>query len=433
MPSPLPLLPLRLIPAARAVASAVLLLCAARAFAAKAIQPAGLAGFSAGGDAPATAVALEDMPLGPAQFDTTTLPLPPNLPSLSLESEGLAEIGDYIRLSGAGHYIDSVRITLSSWATRSEYGGSSPYGFTHAVTLKLYRVDRTGGNPAIGAPLVVLTQNFLIPWRPEADAASTSPLRPWKAADGNYYAGYAFNLTFDVGALGVTLPDEIVYAISFNTQHHGPAPLGAPGPYDKLHVAFTQRTPEPGTDVERDAVFVRASGGAELRRDAGWTPFQPAVRFTNSAYGTITDAASTLRGLRSANAKIERALRDATQLVSFSLPRGLWDGYGRLRPEFGGTTFELLLEAVEELAAVSESGDASSVPAREVMFSLLGAAQSLSETALGDALIVGGRATRIAHAQDRIDESFASTERENYARALQQLWRAWDEAQAAVR
>ena len=415
---------------------------------AKPILPAGLAGFPAAGPASATDRAVadnsEDLPLGAAQFDTTPVPLPPNAASVGHEAAATSEFGDLVRLSGAAHFIDSVTVTLSTWAIRSDYPGSSPLGFTHPVTLKLYAVDRSGPAPRAGAVLATLQHAFLIPWRPEPHAASTAPLRPWRAANGKYYNGLAFNLTFDLGALGLTLPDEVIFGVSFNTQHYGDAPLGVAGPYDRLGVVVASAPPAPGIDVDADAVFWRtanaaayADGGAAgvnvFRSDSGWTPYTPAIRFTNSAYGTIADTVASLRTLRSETRAIDVALSDAATLLSFALPRGFWDGHNRLQLEGGGPVFELIAEAAQELGTVAASRDPHAAEARRLLTPLLGAAQSLAETALGDAIIAGGNARRISRSQTALDRAQTNVSRSQAVKAVDALHAAWKDAQAALR
>ena len=371
------------------------------------------------------------------------MPLPPNAASVGHEAAATSELGDLVRLSGAAHFIDSVTVTMSSWAIRSDYPVSSPLGFTHPVTLKLYAVDRTGPAPKAGPVVAVLTHGFLIPWRPEPAAASTSPLRPWLARDGNYYTGLAFNLTFDLGALGLTLPDEVIFGVSFNTEHYGSAPVGVPGPYNQLGVVVAHVPPAPGTDVEPDAIFWQtadatsyADGGLagvnRFRSDTGWTPYKPAIRFTNSAYGTIADAVEVLRTLHSSERKIDLALSDAATLLSFALPRGFWDGHNRLLQDGGPAVFELVAEAVQELATVAASQDAVAAEAGRALTPLLRAAQSLAETALGDALIASGNARKISRAQAALDRAQENTAGTKLVEAVDAFSAAWRDAQAAL-
>lgn len=110
------------------------------------------------------------------------------------------------------------------------------------------------------------------------------------AADGNCYNGYAFNIEFEPSALNVTLPDEIVFGVAYDTHTHGANPIGGIGPYSSLNVAVHDQPPTVGTDVEAKAMFVDSTwaGNCSTRHDsAGRVPprrrllgaLPPAVRF----------------------------------------------------------------------------------------------------------------------------------------------------------
>ena len=420
------------------------LLAAGAMLSAKPVSPATIAGVTAqAANGGGTSVEADYGPLGPAQYDTSFTPTPPNVPSLDFAATATTEFGELVQLSGVGHYIDSIVVTMSSWAIRSEYGDPSPYGFTHPITLTLYSVDRTSGTPRASAVLAALRQEFLIPWRPEPDPAASSSLRPWRADNGNYYTGRAFNLTFDLGAVGIALPDEVIFGISFDTQHHGRMPLGAPGPYDMLHLGLTERAPRPGIDADPGAVFWEtadraayaqpvAENDARLRRDSGWAAYKPAVRFTNSAFGTVVDVAAVLAQLRSPNPAHEAALRSATTLLSQAQLRGLWDGTNRLDAEYGRLVFGLLAEVVATLGPTAQSKDVSAAVARTSVDALLNAAASLAETALGDAIIAGGNGRKISRSQGALDAAHASEARSRFDRAIDRFGAAWREAHGAL-
>ena len=102
---------------------------------AKPILPSIILGQS-GHVAPLNAADADSTPAEP-QFDTLASPLPPNVPSLGYHITATSEFGDLVRLAGTAHFIDSVTITMSSWAIRSDYPGRSSLGFTHPITLKL--------------------------------------------------------------------------------------------------------------------------------------------------------------------------------------------------------------------------------------------------------------------------------------------------------
>src|SRR5206468_1452292 len=85
-----------------------------------------------------------------------------------------------------------------------------------------------------------VTQTFGIPYRPSSSAKCASTDRPFGWYSSGLKAcfnGMTDNVTFNIS--GVTLPDNIVYGIVYNTSNYGPSPLGVTGPYDSLNVALS--------------------------------------------------------------------------------------------------------------------------------------------------------------------------------------------------
>jgi len=381
----------------------------------------------------------DDSRVAEAQFDSTTAPLPLNVASLGYHATATSEFGDLVHLSGNTHFIASLTVTMSSWAIRSDYPGGGPFGFSHPITLTLYAVDRSQGEPRPGAALTAVTTSFLIPWRPEPEsAASLSPFRPWRAADGLLYNGLAFNLTFDLGALAASLPDEVIFGVAFNTQHQGAAPLGAPGPYDALHLAVSSAPPVGAADFGPGLVYWKtadgqlyADGGAggvnTFRPDTGWTHYMPAVRFNNSAYGTLADALGRLELL--ADTSGGRSLADARNLLGSALDRTLWAGNQNVRSTWGRLVFDLLGEAAGVLEPIATRRDPLGAHVADAVDSLLNVASLLAESALGEAIIGSGEPSRIALAQDALEASaFARP-----GAAIEELGKAWRESQLALR
>jgi hypothetical protein len=378
------------------------------------------------------------------QFDTTTTPLPPNVPSLGYHITATSEFGDLVRLDGAAHFIDTITITMSSWAIHSDYPRLSPVGFTHPITLKLYDVDRSSGRPRVGKVIGSATTPFLIPWRPEPDAsAPASPLRPWRAEDGRYYGGVAFNLTFDLSRLNLALPDEVIFSVSFNTQFHGDDPLIAEGPYNSLSMGVSATAPSPGTDTSPGAVYWKTADGAfysdggsggvnVFRMDTGWGSHSPAIRFNNSSYGTLASLTTMLMDLKSDNPEIAAALREAGSLLAAALQRTLWENNREPRVAWGSMVFDLLAEAADELGFVASRRDPSAGQAQQAVELLVKVAQSFAETAYGDAVIAGGDSARLAQAQESLDT--ATTQFIGRADlAIDELGNAWREAQLAIK
>lgn len=385
--------------------------------------------------------AYPDTAVDAAQYDSIPDPLPPNVAGLGFHATGTSEFGDLVRLADHVHFIDSVTVVMSSWALRSNYPQLSSAGFNHPITLNLYAVDRTAGTPRPGRVLATVTRSFLIPWRPEPSASSSSPLRPWRAADGNYYPGRAFTISFDLSSLALALPDEVIFGIAFNTQHFGARPLGAAGPYNALHLGITEQLPSVGADLDPDAVFWRTAYGEEyadggragvnlFRRDVRWNTRKPAVRFGNSPLGRLAVAAERLSLLPAPNAQIARALDDAQTLTTWALDRQLWQGNNRLRPGVGRLVFDVLLEAVTDLSTATRGSESLAEQTRSAMHTMLRVAEALAETSVGD-VVLAGDVRRFARAQEAFDAALTHELRGQPARAMSEFGAAWREADAS--
>jgi hypothetical protein len=120
------------------------------------------------------------------------------------------------------------------------------------------------------------TQTFSVPYRPSASS---------KCEDGKWYSpglkqcfnGLADDVTFGFNG-NVTLPESVVYAISYDSTHYGPNPIGegascfgtvAGCPYDSLNIALND-APSVGT------LLSPYTGTAESLFGSGNTP---AVQF----------------------------------------------------------------------------------------------------------------------------------------------------------
>ena len=237
--------------------------------------------------------------VGTVVYDSIPTPLPPNVPSLGYQATQTAEFGDNIQLAGANRTAGTVTVTMSNWALYSNYPTMNALGYMHPITLNIYTVDHSGTNPALGSKIKSITQSFQIPWRPEADTTCTTNTA-WRASDGNCYNGFAFTIMFDLRSLALTLPNEFIFGIAYNTNTWGYDPIGQPGPYESLNVGLATTTASIGTDVEPDALFWNTStaawytdGGAggvgTFRRDTNWA-YSPAIQFTAFTVATTTNA-----------------------------------------------------------------------------------------------------------------------------------------------
>ena len=227
-------------------------------------------------------------PGGSVIYDSTPHPLPPNLPSLSYQATQTAEFGDQVEFAGVERRLLSATVTMSAWALASDWPAYPAAGWQHPITLNLYDLN-TADPTRPGTLIGSVTQTFDVPWRPAADPTCPGGTA-WRASDGSCYNGYAFNITFDLSASAITVPDEVVFGIAYNTQTWGASPIGVGGPYNSLNVGVTAG-PSVGVNADLDDVFWNTStagwyadGGAngvgEFRQDTVWAPYQPAVSFS---------------------------------------------------------------------------------------------------------------------------------------------------------
>ncbi|MGH9764424.1 MAG: hypothetical protein ACREAC_26620, partial [Blastocatellia bacterium] len=141
-----------------------------------------------------------------------------------------------------------------------------------------------------------------IPWRPVADSNCSNGA--WKAGDGNCYNGFAFTISFDFS--GVTVPNQIIYGVVYNTANYGPSPLDAAGPYESLNFGLAQAPPSVGSNPFPDTAYWNTVTGSNytdggtagvgiFRRDTNWTPFSGAITF-NAVVPTDTCLRDSVTG-----------------------------------------------------------------------------------------------------------------------------------------
>jgi len=220
-------------------------------------------------------------------YNAVTSPLPPNVASVGFEATSTSEFGDYVHLAGTDRVLDKVTVTMSDWALYSDYASNPSYvgnlaTWSHPITVKVYS-NHLGSNGAPDTLLATKTENVTIPWRPAADPTCAGGTA-WRAGDSNCYNGIAFNAVFDLSSPSVTLPNDVIVGIAYNTADYGLAPIHAAGPYNSLNVGVpTGGTATVGSDDNVDNVFQNTSyagfyadGGTAgvgiFRQDTNWTP-----------------------------------------------------------------------------------------------------------------------------------------------------------------
>lgn len=225
-------------------------------------------------------------------YDAVPATLPPNMASLGYQATQTYEFGDHVRLAGTHRLLSAATITMSNWALASTPANiafcaanpsrCSTSGFTWPITITFYS-SHLGANGSPDTVLATKTQEVNVPWRPEADSTCSTPTAWRSPSDSQCYNGYAFNTVFDLSSLNVTLPDDVIVGVSYNTQSYGTAPTGVDGPYNSLNVGV-EGTVSTGTDDNTDNVFWNTSTAAWytdhgaagvniFRQDTAWAPY----------------------------------------------------------------------------------------------------------------------------------------------------------------
>jgi hypothetical protein len=185
-----------------------------------------------------------------------------NFPSEGYQCCQNSNFGDEIAFApGTPRALTDVTLTLSDWAVHSDYPSMSPAGYSVPLTLTLYDTS--------GTQIASQTISPIIAWRPETGGCAD--LTAYQGTDGLCYHGLAQNVTFDF--TGTTVPDQIIYALGFNTQTYGLTPTGTAGPQNSLNFALTTTGPSVGTDLNPDQLF--RNGALE----GGWAPDETMAQF----------------------------------------------------------------------------------------------------------------------------------------------------------
>ncbi|NBX26253.1 MAG: hypothetical protein EBQ99_09450, partial [Planctomycetes bacterium] len=148
--------------------------------------------------------------------------------SLGFQATQTAEFGDRITFGGTARTLQTATFTMVNWARYEDYNAGGQYygsgqwagnGFNHSFTLNLYEAG-TGSSP--GALITSITQTKFITYRPTG----------WS------FNGYAQNISFDLSAQNITVPNSVVWGLAYNTQSYGSNPLGVSGPYNSLNMGL---------------------------------------------------------------------------------------------------------------------------------------------------------------------------------------------------
>ena len=225
-------------------------------------------------------------------YNNIPSPLPANLASQAYEATSSYEFGGLIQFAGGSstYSLTSATVAMSDWTYLSQWAVNgttiTTAGFYVPLTLNLYDV---GTSDTVGALIGSDTVDALIPWRPEPSEGCSGT--KWLASDGNCYNGSLSTVTFDL--TGITVPNEVIYGLSFNTTDYGTSPTGVAGPYDSLNFALSENQPSVGSNPLPDTAYWESShagfyadggegGVGTFREDTNWTPYSGAIEFTTT-------------------------------------------------------------------------------------------------------------------------------------------------------
>ncbi len=355
--------------------------------------------------------------------------LAPSYASLGFQATQTAEFGDYVHLAGTNRVLNTVTVTMVTWAPNSDYPLMGPGPWSHNFTLSIYNV--VAGSPlnTKGSLIATATQSKSVPWRPAADPTCPGGTA-YRAGDGACYNGYAFNLSFDMSSLNAVLPNDIIIGIAYNTQTWGAAPMGVAGPYNSLNVAAPGVPAATGSDANADRVFWNTStagwytdGGAGgvgiFREDTVWGPDNGTIPFkvTATAGPVIINA-----GLSSpfVNPNAWCILNDETDTIDNSLASMV---VGPGTPPLGNGSAQIIVSGTQRrnLATYQFSG------------TVLSDINTLKFSTYNPSAGNGGSATRSGYLQFNVDFNGSDTWQRRIGfvpsqngTVIQNQWQEWD-------
>jgi hypothetical protein len=132
-----------------------------------------------------------------------------------------------------------------------------------------------------GNVLATTTATVAFAYRPSASVKCTEG-RWYNSKDKTCYNGLPQSVTLSFAGSPVTLPEQVIWSVQYNTTHFGPAPIGESAAcftesggcgYDSLNIGTYSFPTAPfvGTDLNEDEIYVQST----YLESTGWTGFRP--------------------------------------------------------------------------------------------------------------------------------------------------------------
>jgi len=247
--------------------------------------------------APATANASESAEgSGHSGYNAIPKDVPGNVPSLGFEAYSMTQLGDEVALGGNARTLKSMSVVMSSWGCESGYWNTKDCvtgheaSFDLPLTFTIY-ADNAG---VPGAVLATGTKTVAVDYRPSASAECTgADAGKWyDKKDHTCYNGLAQSVKMDLD--DVTLPDQVIWTVKYDTTHFGTKPIGELAAcyksaggcgYDSLNIGVWSfpEAPFTGTDLNADALFWSTA----MQTD--WTGYRPLGAIVTQGHGDHQD------------------------------------------------------------------------------------------------------------------------------------------------
>jgi hypothetical protein len=240
-------------------------------------------------------------------YNNIPSPQPGNVVSVSFEATGTSEFGGQVAFAGTSRTNPTVTVLMSSWGCEAGHWTAGDClttpgaTFSEPITLNVYNV---GSGNSVGSLVKSVTQTFNIPFRPSADHVNC-PGTPqnvggvggtwFDASSDTCFNGLATPISFTL--TGVTLPNDAIISVAYNTSDYGAVPYGHSNPcnateagcgYDSLNVgtanALTVGTQPTPNGAYQKTLYGSCTNGAISPfgfDSCGWTGYQPAIEVTS--------------------------------------------------------------------------------------------------------------------------------------------------------